>query len=176
MDVQWTDPVPFDDLPRGPGLIKIVLRPGSCLLGRDGECVGPGNCLYVGATNNLRRRIFDEHFKTGASGKSATRRSLGAILKPFLDLRAVPRPGRSGHKDCVNYMFEGCGEDRLTTWMKKRLLVSVCEAPEDCLKTLKKTVSAQLQPALDARDPNNPHGELIRRLRHQCIDEACVCP
>ena len=174
MDAQWTDPVPFDGLrpPPRPGLMKVSLRPGSRLLGREGQRVGLADCLYVGSTINLKYRIARQHFRTGATGRSVLRGSLGALLKAFLNLCAVPR---HSDKDCTHYEFTGHGEDALTSWMKAHLLVCVCEAPRECLKALKDKVKAQLRPVLDAQDPSNPHRDFIRRLRKQCADEARKC-
>ena len=51
-----------------------------------------GQLLYLGITERgLEDREINEHLKSGKTGTSSFRRSLGAILKKELKLKAIPR-------------------------------------------------------------------------------------
>src|SRR5690349_20652009 len=47
--------------------------------------------IYTGLSSNLTDREFEQHFASGSTGFSTLRRSLGALLKAQLSLRAIPR-------------------------------------------------------------------------------------
>src|SRR6185312_11976335 len=66
-----------------------------------------GQLIYVGiAKDSLHDRDFNQHFKTGKTGSSTLRRSIGAILKTQLNLTAVPRGAENDTKRFDNYKFK----------------------------------------------------------------------
>src|SRR5690606_21537157 len=70
--------------------------------------------LYVGkAEDSLAGRDVGTHFGTGRTGSSTLRRSLAALLRETLDLRAQPRnPANPGY--FANFGLEPDGDERLT--------------------------------------------------------------
>jgi hypothetical protein len=79
---------------------------------------------YVGkAQDGFRRRLLREH--SGDTGRSTLRRTLGALLKDELELRARPRASRGEPKpiNFTNYDFDPDGNARLSDWMSANLEV-----------------------------------------------------
>tara|TARA_B100001971_G_C18189484_1_gene537724 strand:- start:184 stop:1338 length:1155 start_codon:yes stop_codon:yes gene_type:complete len=83
------------------------------------EFCSPNQLLYLGITERgIKNREINEHLKTGKTGKSSFRRSVGAILKKDLNLSAIPRSKTAEKKYAANYKFDESGEERLTKWIK----------------------------------------------------------
>ena len=61
------------------------------------------------------------HFNHSHSGFSTFRRSLGAIPKQTLDLKALPRSSGQSSSNTQNFRFDEAGEVRLTEWMREKL-------------------------------------------------------
>jgi hypothetical protein len=68
--------------------------------------------MYVGMSSNLAERD-EAHFRTGGSGFSTLRRSLGALLKQELRLSARPRGTGSSAQNYRCYQFDDAGEEQL---------------------------------------------------------------
>src|SRR5271157_4746566 len=88
-------------LPNKPGVYALFLKSPSALPGI--EVSSADSPLYIGMTRsslNLR-----DHFGHQHSGFSTLRRSLGAILKQQLKLRAIPRAKGSSRSNVTNYRF-----------------------------------------------------------------------
>jgi len=76
------------DLPDDQGVYEIYVNKTTDL-GKFGK---PGQLIYVGiAEKSLANRDIETHFKTGKTGWSSLRRSIGAILKTQLELTAQKR-------------------------------------------------------------------------------------
>jgi hypothetical protein len=71
--------------------------------------------VYVGISADLARRGDEDHFRSGGSGVSTLRRSLGALLKDELKLTAQPRSPGLSEQNFRCYRFDDPGEQRLTT-------------------------------------------------------------
>lgn len=98
------------------GLYGIFAKSRDCL---PGVTVPETEIVYVGMTeDSLETR---NHFLAKSSGFHSPRRSLGAILKLELGLRAVPRAPGPSPTNHGNYSFAEDGEDRLTEWMRCNL-------------------------------------------------------
>ena len=135
---------------------------------------------------DIDRRIKKEHFGTGKTGRSALRRTLGAILKKKLILKAIPRNNTKSDQNIQLYSFDekDGGEQRLTDWMKHNLEVSVYYCFDDikdratlekALKKLKKDLITEANPAepiLNLNEWQNPHKDRIEELKIVCRDEA----
>jgi len=127
--------------------------------------------LYVGRARDLGVRLHETHFRTGQSGRSSVRRSLGAILKEQLSLKAMPRNGRMTEHNCHHYQFVGNGDITLTDWMKTHLEVGVCPLSAGW-KEAEAELIYELQPPLCLKEWRNPLRSLIMALRKVCADEA----
>jgi len=160
---------PITRLPAPPesGFYAIYLRTRGLLLPfRDGE----NGLIYIGLSNCLADRAFDQHFSTERTGSSTLRRSLGALLKGRLSLTAIQRGAGFSKANVGNYRFVGDGEARLTAWMRDHLEVGV-HSSSDYLR-LERLLIPELGPLLNLTKWPNPQALEIRRLRKLCADEA----
>ncbi|HEV7336273.1 MULTISPECIES: GIY-YIG nuclease family protein [Bosea] len=127
--------------------------------------------LYIGMTDSsLDARC---HFEHQHSGFSTFRRSLGAILKSELQLRALPRAPGASRSNIMNYRFEAEGERRLTEWMRENLTYSYCEIPDNVAVVEKREIVSGCPP-LNLTGWENEQRAEIKRLRALCVVEASV--
>lgn len=156
------------DLPtiQGAGVYGIFLREGSSLA----EITpGDGGVLYIGMTDQgLDAR---NHFHHAHSGFSTLRRSLGAILKPVLNLTARPRSSGTSKTNVRNYRFSDEGEHALTSWMHAHLKVGQVALDGD-VRAYEAYLISALEPPLNLTGWNNPQRAWIKRLRAACVEEA----
>lgn len=131
---------------------------------------GENGLVYIGLSTNLANREFEQHFSSENTGFSTLRRSLGAILKHSLALRAIPRAPGPSETNCRNYCFLANGESRLTDWMCEHLEVGVFASLK--FEELEKFLMKELRPLLNLKGCPNPHRDEIKRLRRLCADEA----
>jgi hypothetical protein len=74
--------------PAAPGVYAWFLDDPTAIASLANQGADP---IYVGISDDLARRGDEDHFRTGGSGFSTLRRSLGALLKDKLELTAQPR-------------------------------------------------------------------------------------
>ena len=137
-----------------------------------------GQLIYVGiAKDSLHDRDFNQHFKTGKTGSSTLRRSIGAILKTHLNLIAIPRGASNDTKRFENYKFKD--DQPLTDWMTANLQIgywvpnSILTYSE--LREIEKNVTLDLKPTLDLDIRTRRFNILADRLvalRNICKTEA----
>ena len=133
--------------------------------------VGPGRqgLLYVGMTDQgLDAR---NHFQRAHSGFSSLRRSLGALLKETLSLKAIPRGPGNSKTNVRNYRFTEEGERALTEWMDRHLLLTQVAIDAD-LTAFEDDLIALLEPPLNLKGWPNPQRDTVKRLRAACAAEA----
>jgi len=133
--------------------------------------------IYIGKTESgSHKRNSDQHLKSGKTGSSTLRRTLGAILKDELNLIPIPRNGKeNSRRKIAHYEFTPAGEERLTEWMKKNLAFSFYEMDENPagIIFLEKKVIKLTVPVLNLRDNyGNIFFSLIENARHLCTEEA----
>lgn len=130
---------------------------------------GKRGALYVGITDHgLDAR---NHFLHAHSGFSTLRRSLGALLKVALTLRALPRGPGSSKSNVRNYRFTDEGERALTAWMNDHLLLTQVAVEAD-LTALEDDLIVLLEPPLNLKGWQNPQRDMVKRLRAACAAEA----
>lgn len=159
---------PPKELPplRGPGVYAYFLKSSHALCDIR---VGDEGTLYVGMTGDgLDAR---NHLKHTHSGFSTFRRSLGAILKEELCLRALPRSSGSSKSNVRCYRFDEKGEAALTEWMHSNLLVAQAEVDAGVAACEHKIIST-LRPPLNLKGWPNPQAPHIKALRLECVREA----
>ncbi len=169
---------PDVDLPAKAGIYAFHVRSGK-LGDRVIDAVLKENhgCLYLGkatvGAGGLHGRIRT-HLRTGSTGRSSLRRSLGAALKNRLGIKAIPRPSRKAitRKAITNYAFAEPGDLALTQWMLRALELSflVDEDPRaaECIWVPK------LRPVFDLEGlwSNPAAGYIENQLREACRREA----
>ena len=125
--------------------------------------------LYIGMTeSSLDARC---HFEHPHSGFSTFRRSLGAILKDQLDLRAVPRAPGASRTNVLSYRFDPDGEKRLTEWMRDNLAYAYREIADNIVAAEKDEIISA-RPPLNLTGWKNEQRAEIKRLRAVCVAEA----
>jgi hypothetical protein len=111
-----------------------------------------GQIIYIGiAKDSLHNRDFNQHFKTGKTGSSTLRRSIGAVLKIQLHLTAIPRGAENDTKRFENFKFKD--DQPLTDWMIANLQIGYW-VPKNILtyselREIEKNVTIDLKPTLD---------------------------
>ena len=154
------------DIPDSPGVYALYLTDPLAL---DGIQVDPTGLLYIGMTeDSLDVR---NHFGHKDSSFSSPRRSLGAILKKELGLKAIPRGSGKSPKDMTCYRFAGDGEQKLTHWMTGHLEYSFV-ALHDGIPDVEQTLIECLRPPLNLTEWENHQKGTIMQLREACADEA----
>lgn len=141
--------------------IELGLQPSSA----DGP-------LYVGkAEDSLVRRDMRTHFSTGKTGSSTLRRSLAALLRTELDLRAIPRnTAKPDH--FANFAVAPDGDARLTAWMHERLTIAFWQKEAGCeLNDVETRVVARWSPPLNSAKNRNADARL-RLARKAMAEEA----
>lgn len=110
------------------------------------------------------------HFKTGRTGSSTVRKSVGALLSQTEQITPVIRSasdfikGRKSH-----YKYIEVSEEKITDWMFKNLAVAFYEYPrgKEAICILETNLIQFLKPVLNigAKDTDKSFKILIRKLR-----------
>jgi len=157
--------------------------PGIYFIGFNGEnfpfpsqvdIVSTGDIIYVGKTEKSQKsRDANTHFKSGKTGSSTLRRSVGAILRNKLELKPIPRSQNEIKMRDFKFIEES--EIKLTKWMIKNLSLSFYEVTEGkrYLKLLENQLIELLTPILNiSKNIGNPFLRDLKELRRQCRDIA----
>lgn len=128
--------------------------------------------LYVGkAEKSLQSRDVGTHFTAGKTGSSTVRRSLASLLVDHLLLIAVPR-NQARPDASANFGLESTSDERLSSWMDERLLLSTWSKPEGVtLNEVETEVVRRLRPPLNLDKVGEPRTRL-RAARRQLADAA----
>ena len=158
-------------------------HPGIYAIGFEGDnfpfplktlSVTNGDIIYIGKTNSSqKRRVLNTHFRSGRTGSSTLRRSLGALLRKELTLKPIPRSLVNGRVRDYKFIIES--ENKLTEWMINNLTVSFYNylGGKRLLRELESEIISILNPILNI-DGNaiNQNGSLIKELRAKCRELA----
>jgi hypothetical protein len=167
--LQSSQRLPRERQPVTPGVYGLFVQ------AYDGSAENPGyidewELFYIGMTAGGR-----DHFGYSHSGLSSPRRSLGALLKDKLKLRAIPRGTGKSRSDFTNYRFEPQGELALTDWMYEHLKVSHVPVAggKGQIHDMENQLLARLKPPLNLTGyPTNNLRRALREKRQLCRDEA----
>lgn len=127
--------------------------------------------IYIGKTESSQQsRDANTHFKSGKTGSSTVRKSIGALLSQSEEIIPIIRSitdiekGRTSH-----YKFDAASEEKVTQWMLDNLAVSFYEYPasKQEINELETDLITLLKPVLniDAKNSTNPELARIRTLR-----------
>lgn len=153
--------------PSRPGIYAIYLRPESSGLI---FCTAGPEPVYLGISDDLEKRGPDVHFRSGQTGFSTLRRSIGALLLDELNLYPCPRGAGWATTNFRNYRFEHQGENRLTDWMERNLLVAA--RPIRDPERVESRLVTHTHPPLNIKGWHNPNADRIRAARNLCMDLA----
>jgi hypothetical protein len=143
-----------------------------------GNLVSKHQLIYIGKTeSSQQKRDAETHFKTGKTGSSTVRKSIGSLLCELKKLKPIPRnesdykKGRFSH-----FKFENESEEIITEWMINNLALSFYEYPENKLliDKLETEIIKKLKPVLniDHKNPENPYKAQLLQLRKSCAKIA----
>lgn len=156
------------DAPSKPGVYAVFVREDASLISKDVRLEG---MIYIGSSGNLAQREYDTDCCSGKTGFSTLRRSIGAILKEQLQLKAIPRGRSSSPSNYRNYQFRSRDEQSLTRWMNNNLEIAICPIDGN-YKIVKADLISELNPVLCLKGWNNPYSKILRKLRKICADES----
>ena len=151
----------------GPGLYAVFLDPAVTL---PGVTAAEDGLLLVGATDSLEEQLLDTHFKTGKSGLSTLRRTLGALLKQELELIAIPRGNSVKDKDPALFKFKQ--EGTLSQWMARSLRVAAAVGSD--LQDEEGRFIDDYHPPLNLEGWENPVSARVAVLLEACRVEVAA--
>ena len=142
------------------------------------DSVSKNEIIYIGKTESSQnKRNSKTHFKTGKTGSSTVRKSIGSLLFTKDNLKPIPRnetdyeKGRFSH-----FKFDSDSEEKITNWMKNNLALSFFEYPrtKQEIEDLETEIIVRLKPVLniDNKNPSNPFKAQIKQLRKDCATIA----
>ncbi|MGI6361081.1 MAG: GIY-YIG nuclease family protein [Bacillota bacterium] len=128
--------------------------------------------VYVGISKFNSSR----HFKSGFTGTSTMRRSLGALLEHELDLQPIPRSLDENDQDRFNnYAFTAESEERLTVWMRENFQMAFLELDKEQLEAMQIALIEYNIPIFNFQhNPNNKYGAEIKNYRKKCAERAAT--
>jgi hypothetical protein len=155
----------------GPGVYALLIDAND-LAALDPLTIAKGGLVYVGMTADKAGER--NHFALEHSGFSSPRRSLGALLKDKLSLRACRRAPGQSDSNWKHYRFSDAGENALTQWMNDRLSMNhvSLSGDKDDIAEAEDQVIARLQPPMNLNKWRNPQKKIVRELRKICREEA----
>jgi len=150
----------------GAGIYAFHLTTPGAFSGVGIESAG---IIYLGMTDSSLE--VRNHFTHAHSGFSTLRRSLGALLKTSLALRAIRRGSGPSRTNVQNYRFRDADERRLTEWMTANLTYGFAAVGHGT-RAVERALIAELRPPLNLTYWPNPQRRSLRALRNICRQEA----
>lgn len=129
--------------------------------------------IYIGKTESSQKsRDANTHFKTGKTGSSTVRKSVGALLSQTEKITPIIRSTSDVEKSKTSHFrFDNSSEIKVTNWMEENLAVAFFEYPEskEKIDTLETLLIKAIEPVLniDNKNPNNLHKKYIQSLRKE---------
>lgn len=160
-----------------PGIYAIGFIGDEFPLESAKNSVKSGEIIYIGKTESSQlARDVNTHFKSGKSGSSTLRRTIGAILLNQLSLNPIPRSyTEKSNRRFRNYKFDKESEEKITNWMKANLTLAYWKYDGDIakLEDIETKIIKELKPILNlSKNSSNPWYQEIRFLRDNCVDLA----
>lgn len=149
----------------GPGVYAIFAPDPNCLLPIQ---IPYFDIVYIGLASDLQKR---NHFNASSSAGHSPRRSLGAILKDKLQLRAIPATSTDPEICSAKFRFDNADEKCLTDWMNCNLEYAIYPFDGD-IRELERGLIGFAQPPLNLKDWANPQKGMVREMRDRCKKEA----
>jgi hypothetical protein len=160
-----------------PGIYAIGFNGKDFPFPIEGNIVTKGDIIYIGKTEKSQKsRDAQTHFKSGKTGSSTLRRSLGAILIDTLDLKPIPRS--QNETRMRDYKFIKECEQQLTDWMIKNLSLSFFDflKGKRLLRDLEKEIIIKCNPILNIQGNSslNPYAGMLKEMRAKCKNIAKI--
>lgn len=142
-----------------------------------GDAVSKHEIIYIGKTESSQeKRDAKTHFKSGKTGSSTFRRSIGSLLCESENLKPIPRNNSDYLKGRLSHFkFDEPSEEIITDWMKNNLALSFFVYPESKhdIEKLETELIQILSPKLNiSKNHRNPFKDTLQRLRKKCAQMA----
>ena len=165
--------VPFSEIREfspNPGIYAVGYTGDNFPFPTGENVINNGDIIYIGKSEKSQKsRDAQTHFKSGKTGSSTLRRSLGAILREDLDLQPIPRSKTESRMR--DYKFIEESEKQLTEWMIENLSISFFEIDEG-KRIIRKSeifIIQELRPILNiTHNSSNPYVGMLKELRAKC--------
>jgi len=133
--------------------------------------------IYLGKTESSQEnRNAKTHFRSGKTGSSTLRKSIGSLLRNKYNLKPIVRNDSDVIKRRFSHFkFDNKSEEIITEWMKNNLSLSFYEYPNSTRKieTLETELIQELIPLLNIdKNPSNPHLNLLKQIRKESAQIA----
>jgi len=142
-----------------------------------GDSVSKHQIIYIGKTESSQeKRDAKTHFKTGKTGSSTVRKSIGSILCEKENLKPIPRNESDYQKNRFSHFkFDNPSEIIITDWMENNLALSFYEYPrtKQEIENLETEIINELVPILNiSKNPKNAFKDILQQLRKNCATIA----
>lgn len=133
--------------------------------------------IYLGKTESSQeKRDAKTHFKSGKTGSSTLRKSIGSLLRNIYNLKPIVRNDSDIIKRRFSHFkFDDKSEEIITEWMQNNLALSFYEYPESKSKieALETTLIQEVIPLLNIdKNPSNPQLNLLKQIRKESAQIA----
>ena len=128
--------------------------------------------IYLGKTESSQeKRDAKTHFKSGKTGSSTLRKTIGSLLRTKFKLQPIPRNNTDFQKKRFSHFkFDIKSEDIITKWMQNNLALSFYEYPKNKteIEELETSLIQNLIPVLNIdKNPFNAYGNFIKHSRKE---------
>jgi hypothetical protein len=135
--------------------------------------IGKDDLIYIGKTESSQAsRDRDTHFKSGKTGSSTLRRTIGSLLLERLSLHPIPRNEKDFKKGKTTFFkFDETSEGILSSWMKANLSLSFYEYPKspESIDFLETELIKIIKPIFNiSKNPDNTHNAYLTAQRKAC--------
>jgi hypothetical protein len=132
-----------------------------------------GDLVYIGKTESSQQsRDRDTHFKSGKTGSSTLRRTIGSLLREHLSLKPIPRNDKDFAKGRTTFFkFDESSEGKLSSWMKANLSLSFYEYPKppQSIDFLETELVEIAKPIFNiSKNTDNTHNAYLTAQRKAC--------
>jgi len=182
LDLLFKNRIPFIDtkrLPIKPGIYAVYFH-GETF--PDAELnIEKDDLVYLGKIES-GEQAWDsyDHFKSGKTGSSLLRRTIGSVLREEFELIPIPRNAKEFKKGKTTYFkFIEASEGILSSWMIKNLSLSFYEYSKSpqAIDFLETELVKVAKPMFNiTKYPNNPFGEYLKNQRKSCGELAFSQP
>lgn len=128
--------------------------------------------IYLGKTESSQeKRDSKTHFKSGKTGSSTVRKTIGSLLRIKHNLKPIPRNNTDFlNKRFSHFKFDNESEQIITEWMENNLALAFYEYPKSKteIDELETSLIQKLIPVLNIdKNPLNPYGTFIKQSRKE---------
>ena len=136
----------------------------------DFSCEYP---MYIGISQNLKKRDYNTHFN-GKTSKSTLRRSIGALFIEKWKLKPIPRSRSRNRNSFYNYSFIKENEEEISKRIQENLKIGFyIEKKDDNLKKMEMQLINSKKPVLNIiHSTNTKTVKELKKLRKECSERA----